>query len=82
MHDTMNEEVRGAFDRIEWAAYPHVAYVDLSFMQLDASLDGLRERWEGSASSSWMPRAATGVAVASSLGGGASPRMRSRSAGG
>ena len=47
MHDTMNEEVRGAFNRIEWAAYPHVAYVDLSFVQLDASLDGLRERWGG-----------------------------------
>jgi hypothetical protein len=47
MHDTMNEEVRAAFHRIEWAAYPHVTYVDLSFTQLDHSLTGLHERWGG-----------------------------------
>jgi len=47
MHDTMNEEVRAAVQSIEWTAYPHVAYVDLSFTQLDQSRAGLRERWGG-----------------------------------
>jgi hypothetical protein len=47
MHDTMNEEVRSAFRSIDWADYPHVAYVDLSFTQLDQSRTGLRERWGG-----------------------------------
>jgi hypothetical protein len=47
MHDTMNEEVRAAFQSIDWAAYPHVAYVDLSFTQLDQSRVGFRERWGG-----------------------------------
>jgi hypothetical protein len=47
MHDAMNEEVRGAIERIDWAAHEKVAYVDLSFVQLDHSAGGLGERWGG-----------------------------------
>jgi hypothetical protein len=47
MHDTMNESVRGAFERIDWDARGKVAYADLSFVQLDQSRTGLGERWGG-----------------------------------
>jgi Methyltransferase domain len=47
MHDTMNEGVRGAFERIDWDAYGKVAFADLCFVQLDQSLSGLGERWGG-----------------------------------
>jgi Methyltransferase domain len=47
MHDAMNEEVRGVLERIDWAAQKKVAYVDLSFVQLDQTAGGLGERWGG-----------------------------------
>ena len=47
MHDTMNEEVRRAFERIDWNAYERVTFVDLSFVQLDHTGRGLGERWGG-----------------------------------
>jgi hypothetical protein len=47
MHDTMNEGVRGAFERIDWTAYEKVTYVDLAFLQLDQTRSGLGDRWGG-----------------------------------
>jgi Methyltransferase domain len=32
MHDTMNEEVRGGLESVEYAAWPHVRYVELDFV--------------------------------------------------
>ena len=47
MHDTMNEEVRAGLDRMDWAAYPSVSYVDLAFTEADHSFGGIHERWGG-----------------------------------
>jgi predicted O-methyltransferase YrrM len=47
MHDTMNEGVRAAFERIDWAARGNVSYVDLAFVQLDQTRILLGERWGG-----------------------------------
>jgi hypothetical protein len=47
MHDTMNEGVRRAFERIDWGSYGKLAYLDLAFVQLDQSLSGLGDRWGG-----------------------------------
>lgn len=49
LHDTMNEDVRGGLQKIDWSAYPKVRYVDLCFTQLDHTLSsaGIGERWGG-----------------------------------